>query len=139
MQKFDEKSCGLVVFREENNEKFFLVLKYPGGHYDFPKGHVEPEDESERATALRELEEETGIKSLRFIEGYKEEISYIYNKKNKLSNKHVIFFLGETNEKIVKISHEHLHYYWLPYEQALEKLTFENAKSLLKKAKDLLS
>lgn len=138
MQEFDEKSCGLVVFRKENGENLFLVLKYPGGHYDFPKGHVEIEDSSERATALRELEEETGIKNLRFVEGYREEISYIYNRKNKLSNKQVIFFLGETNEKAVKISHEHLHYYWLPYDDALEKLTFENAKSLLKSAKSLL-
>jgi len=138
MQEFNEKSCGLVVFRKENGENFFLVLKYPGGHYDFPKGHVEPEDESEKATALRELEEETGIKNLRFVEGYREEISYIYNRKNKLSNKQVIFFLGETDEKDVKISDEHLHYYWLPYDDALEKLTFENAKSLLKSAKNLL-
>ncbi len=138
MQKFDEKSCGLVVFRKENNENLFLVLKYPGGHFDFPKGHVEKEDSSERATALRELEEETGIKNLKFIEGYKEEISYIYNRKNKLSNKHVIFFLGETEEKNVTISHEHTDYYWLPYDEALAKLTFDNAKSLLKKAKSLL-
>lgn len=138
MQEFNEKSCGLVVFRKENGENFFLVLKYPGGHYDFPKGHVEIEDSSEKATALRELEEETSIKNLKFIEGYREEISYIYNRKNKLSNKQVIFFLGETDEKDVKISHEHLHYYWLPYDDALEKLTFENAKSLLKSAKNLL-
>ncbi len=138
MQEFDEKSCGLVVFRKENGENLFLVLKYPGGHYDFPKGHVEIEDDDEKATALRELEEETGIKNLKFIEGYREEISYIYNRKNKLSNKHVIFFLGETDEETVKISHEHLHYYWLPYDDALQKLTFDNAKSLLKKAESLL-
>jgi len=138
MQKFDEKSCGLVIFRKEKNENLFLILKYPGGHFDLPKGHVEDEDSSERATALRELEEETGIKKVRFVEGFKEEISYTYNKKNKSSNKHVIFFLGETDEKDVKISHEHLQYYWLPYEEALKKLTFENAKGLLKRAKDLL-
>lgn len=138
MQKFDEKSCGVVVFRKENNENFFLVLKYPGGHFDFPKGHVEDEDGSERATALRELEEETGIKNVRFINNYREEISYKYNKKNIPSNKHVIFFLAETDEKNVKISHEHTDYYWLPYDEALKKLTFENAKGLLKRAKDLL-
>ncbi|MFA6305512.1 MAG: NUDIX domain-containing protein [Candidatus Gracilibacteria bacterium] len=139
MQEFDEKSCGIVVFRKEKNENLFLVLKYPGGHFDFPKGHIEDIDSSERATALRELEEETGIKSVKFLDEYREEISYTYNKKNEPSNKHVIFFLGETDEKEVKISHEHTNYYWLPYEEALEKLTFDNAKSLLKKAKSLLS
>ncbi|MDP2643239.1 MAG: NUDIX domain-containing protein [Candidatus Peregrinibacteria bacterium] len=138
MQQFDEKSCGLVVFRKENNENLFLVLKYPGGHFDFPKGHIEDRDSSERATALRELEEETGITSVKFIDTYREEISYNYNRKNTPSNKQVIFFLAETEEKDVKISHEHTNYYWLPYDIAFEKLTFDNAKNLLKKAKSLL-
>ena len=53
-----EKSCGLVVF----NKNKILLLKYSnneeqgeGGHWDFPKGHVEP-NETEIETALRELE-----------------------------------------------------------------------------------
>ena len=34
----------------------------------------------------------------------------------------------------VRLSEEHTDFIWLPYTQALEKVTFPNAKKLLKKA-----
>ncbi len=135
---FDEKSCGIVLFREGNNQRLYLVLKYPSGHFDFPKGHVETIDKSMHETALRELEEETGISEVEFIDGYEEPISYIYKKKGKPSNKQVVFFLAKTKTKSVKISHEHLGYFWLPYDAAFNKVTFDNAKGLLRKAENLL-
>lgn len=134
---FDEKSCGIVLFREENSEKLYLILNYLGGHWDFPKGHVEA-GENEHQTALRELDEETGIKDVQFIEGFREEVSYKYHRAKKLSNKQVVFFLGKTTTSAVKISHEHHEYKWLPYNAAFNKLTFNNAKDLLKKAKPFL-
>ena len=135
--KFDEKSCGVVLFREESSERLFLVLHYPGGHWDLPKGHVE-EDETEHETASRELLEETGIADLEFVDGYREEISYQHFPKGKLSNKQVIFFLGKTNLSDIRLSHEHHDYQWLPFEKAVTKLTFDNAKNLVKKAKEFL-
>lgn len=67
--KFDEHSCGIVVFRNENGIRCYLLLHYPSGHWDFPKGHVE-EREKRHETALRELEEETGISNLQFVENF---------------------------------------------------------------------
>lgn len=135
---FDEKSCGIVVFREDKRQRLYLVLKYPSGHFDFPKGHVETRDKSMHETALRELREETGISDVKFVEGFEEGISYIYKRKSKPSNKQVIFFLAETKAKTVKISHEHRGYFWLPYDAAFNKVTFDNAKGLLRKAESLL-
>lgn len=137
-EKFDEKSCGIVVFREENEEKQYLILKYPGGHFDFPKGHVE-KGEIEHETALRELLEETGISDLIFVEGFRVEVSYKYKKNGEDSNKQVVFFLGKTNIEKIKISFEHKAYYWLPYAAAFNKATFDNAKNLLKKAEEFFS
>jgi len=136
-EKFDEKSCGIVVFRVENDERLYLVLHYPGGHFDLPKGHVE-EGENEYETALRELEEETGIADIKFIDDYRVPISYKYRKKGQPSNKQVIFFLGKTATETVKISHEHLDHFWLPYDAAFNKVTFDNAKNLIKKAERFL-
>lgn len=135
---YDEKSCGIVLYRQTDEQRLYLVLKYPGGHFDFVKGHVE-EGETEHETATRELIEETGISDVTYVDGYRENIEYDYYKYGKPSHKLVVFFLGKTTAKDVTISHEHHDFYWLPYDQALEKVTFDNAKQLLVKAEKLLT
>lgn len=135
---YDEKSCGVVLFRVENGERLYLILHYPGGHFDLAKGHVE-DGENEHQTAKRELEEETGISQVELIDGYREQIAYKFKHKGKPSHKEVIFFLGKTEEKNVKISHEHTDYFWYPYDAAFNRVTFDNAKNLLKKAEKFLS
>ena len=52
-----EHSAGVVLFRQMKDYREYLLLHYPSGHFDFPKGHLE-EDETEREAAFRELEEE---------------------------------------------------------------------------------
>jgi bis(5'-nucleosidyl)-tetraphosphatase len=131
-----ERSCGAVVFKR-NGEVEYLLLLYEAGHWDYVKGQVEP-NEGEKDTVLRELKEETGITDARFIEGFREEISYFYRREGKTVYKQVVFFLIETKEGEVKLSYEHVGYTWLNYETAMEKLTFANAKKVLAKANDFL-
>ena len=60
-----EKSCGVLVLRQQEEELYVVLLRHRfGGHWSFPKGHVEA-GESERQTALREVREETGVQRLR--------------------------------------------------------------------------
>lgn len=132
-----EKSCGIVIFKENGNREY-LLLHYPGGHWDLPKGHVE-KGEDEKQTALRELEEETGITKVELISGYREVISYKYHRGKQLSTKEVVYFLGKTKENAIRISDEHQDFIWLPYTEAVEKLTFENAKELVRKAEKKLA
>jgi len=138
VKKYDEKSCGIVLFTEDNGIRKYLILHYPGGHWDFPKGHIE-KGENEHETTLRELREETGIKDVEFINGFRTQISYKYLKDGKPSNKEVIFFLGKTKNTEVSLSFEHKGFIWLDAKKALEKLTFDNAKNLLKGAEKFLS
>lgn len=134
----DEKSCGIVIFREQKDKRLYLILHYPGGHFDFPKGHVE-KNETEHETATRELLEETGISDVKFVKGFRKEVFYTHKIKGKLSHKQVVFFLGKTELEDIKLSHEHIDSFWLPFNEALNKATFDNAKNLLKKAENLLS
>jgi bis(5'-nucleosidyl)-tetraphosphatase len=133
---FREKSCGAVVVLT-NTEPKYLLLHYEAGHWDFVKGNVEP-NESEKDTVIRELREETGIVDARFVEGFREKIEYFYRRQGTTIHKEVIFFLIETHTETVKLSYEHVGYTWLNYKHALEKLTFKNAKDVLRKAHKLL-
>jgi len=139
-----EKSAGAVIFRKEGSKTLFLLLHYPSGsrsgrnYWDFPKGHIESKEMPEQ-TARREIEEETGLKDVKFIEGFKEWIKYFFKFEEKNIFKIVTFYLAETKNETVKISAEHSGFLWLQYEEAIEQLTFKNAKEILKKANDHLS
>ena len=122
-----QHSAGVLVFDKNK----VLLLQYLQGHWDFPKGHVEAGETPEEA-ALRELLEETGL-TAEIIPGFRETISYSFGSHNRIK-KDVVFFLGTTNSAEVRLSHEHQGFAWLPFEDALKKVTFENARSLLKKA-----
>jgi len=138
-----EKSAGAVIFRK-NKEIKYLLLHYPSSakapreYWDFPKGHIEKGEKIEE-TVKREVEEETGLKDIKFVEGFKEWIKYFFKYKGKTVFKIVTFYSAEAKSEKVKISGEHIGYKWLPYEEAIEELTFKNAKEILRKANDYLN
>ncbi len=134
----EETSSGVVLFRKENDKILFLLLHYPSGHWDFVKGKMES-GESPHETAIRETKEETGIEDVKFVDGYEEWIEYNFQFDGELVHKKVVFFLGETQTKEVQISHEHLSFTWMDYVTAMDKTTFDNAKTVLSKAYELLS
>lgn len=132
-----EKSAGAVTFHRKKGVIKYLLLHYQMGHWDFPKGNIEKGEKLEE-TVRREIKEETGIEKIEFIVGFKEWFKYFYKLKNKNIFKIVTFFLAEAKTETVKISYEHIGYKWLPYREALDQLTFKNAKEVLKKANDCL-
>jgi 8-oxo-dGTP pyrophosphatase MutT (NUDIX family) len=134
----EETSAGIVIFRKENSKNLFLLLRYPSGHWDFVKGKME-KDESTHETAVRETKEETGIKDVSFLENFEEWIDYNFQYQGELVQKKVVFFLAETKTKEIEISHEHLDYIWMDYNTAMEKTTFDNAKTVLTRAQALLT
>ena len=54
------KSCGVLVYRDENGVREYLLALQIGDNWSVPKGHMEA-GETEKETALRELFEETGL------------------------------------------------------------------------------
>lgn len=131
----EERSAGAVLFSETNSGKIFLLLNYPSGHWDFVKGNIE-EGETLKQTVVREIREETGIIDVEFIDGFEEKIEYHYQHDGDLVHKEVVFFLAKTKTIDVKISHEHLGFAWLSFDDALKKLTYKNAKNIMDKIKN---
>ena len=143
-----ERSAGFIIFYEHGDggewtpDRLYLVLRYGAGHWDFPKGHIE-EGEEPLTAALRELEEETGIKrdDVDIIPGFKHRLSYMYRDKwgnGRLVKKIVDFFLARSKVLDVHLSFEHTDYEWLEYERARERLTFPTAKQALDHAHQFL-
>ena len=132
----EEISAGIILINENENRRF-LLLNYPSKHWDFVKGKME-KGETSHQTALRETKEETGISDVEFIHGFEEEIEYYFRADNQDIHKKVIFFLGKTKTKNIILSHEHLDFIWLEFDNALEKITYKNAKDLLIKSKEFL-
>lgn len=129
-----EKSCGGVVYVVEEKQILYLVLKQQLGHFSFAKGHVE-KAESEEQTALREIKEETGLDvelntDFRIINTYKPMRGIL---------KDVIYFAAKAKTKKVIVQKSEIDSFtWLPYQQAIDLLTFDHDKVILLKADEFI-
>ncbi len=132
-----ELSAGAIIVRKTPDDYKFLLLHYELGHWEFTKGHIEP-NEDEQETVRREIAEETGITDIVFIEGFRETIRYFFRWKGSRIFKIVVFFLVQTAKEAVKLSSEHIGYEWLSYDDALKRLKFKNSKTLLEKANQMM-
>ncbi len=128
----EQQSAGIITYCIKNHEIHYLILHYISGHWDLPKGKLESGETKEQA-AHRELHEETGL-TAELIPGFEESLAYVFKERGKLIQKTVTFFVGKTNQQRIMLSREHSGYLWLPFEQAYQRLTYENAKDLLNKA-----
>lgn len=130
-------SAGIVLYKMHNGERLYLLLHYISGHWDFAKGKIEPGETKEQA-ALRELHEETSL-SAELLDGFHDSFDYLFkDRSGHLINKTVYFFIGQTTQHGVQLSREHKNFSWLPYEQALARLTYQNARQVLKNAQHFL-
>ncbi|MBK00367.1 MAG: diadenosine tetraphosphate hydrolase [Euryarchaeota archaeon] len=126
-----ETSCGVVLVNLDS----VLILQYPQGHWDLPKGHVEKSDEDHKQTALRELTEETGISKITWIDGFSKKTEYSFTKKGKEIHKTVWWLLAKTSEINVELSEEHQNYLWLDWDSAINQVTHELTKSVILSAR----
>jgi len=131
----EERSAGAILYQESLSGKIYLLLNYPSGHWDFVKGNIE-KGETLKQTVLREVREETGISDIKFVDGFEDKVEYHYQRNGELVHKQVVFFLARTSTNDVKLSHEHLNFTWLRFNDAMQKLTYKTAQNLLKRVKD---
>ena len=124
-RRMTEKSCGCIVIEDGK----ILLIQQKNGHWGFPKGHIE-DDETERNAAIRETKEETNIDvEIKGNRRYTE--NYITDKGN---YKEVIYYLAKRiNGKTKRQESEINAIKWMPVNEAIDKLTYENTRELLKK------
>lgn len=130
-----EKSCGALVYRHNNGKLQILVLKHRmGGHWSFPKGHVE-QGETEQETALREVKEETDL-TIRLDGGFRRQITY---SPRPGVVKDVVYFLGYAAKSRTKAQQEEVsEIRWVDLDKCEAYITYENDRQLLAWAKQRL-
>jgi|SRR3989344_929490 len=133
-----EKSAGVIVFRENAGRQEWLLLSIDGRRWDFPKGNIE-KGEDVLTAALREVAEETSLKDVSIVPGFKKTFKVFYQWEGERRLKFITFLLGQSQGQDVKISFEHKEFNWLPYKEALTCLTFKNSKGILSSAQQFLS
>ena len=134
--------AGFVIFRRTDEGIKFLLLYKRGNYWNFPKGHFE-EGETSFDTALRETEEETGIKhsELRVVPNFRAYERFTFESGNERIHDKVILFLAETKKAEVRISvREHNGFAWFSYADATRILPkkYEVTKRVLRQAYNFL-
>lgn len=131
MELKKEKSCGCVILYKG---KVLLVFEKRREYWGFPKGHVEG-NETEEQTAKREVKEEVNL-DVDINTSKRYEMSYIVEDK-KIDKKVVLFLAKPIGDVHVKKQDEEIeNTKWCTLDEALDTLTYENNKQLLRKIID---
>jgi len=134
----DERSAGFVLYAIDGGERKYLLLRHRyGGHWGFPKGHIEA-GESEMDAALRETYEETGIRDVLPVAGFRKVVRYRFHRGKRPVFKENVYFLARTTYSEPVVSSEHTQCHWLPYAPARERLSFEDMRLILDQAEEFL-
>ena len=126
MELKKEKSCGCVII--ENN-KVLLILQQNDAYWGFPKGHVE-NGETEIQTAKREVKEEVGL-DVKIDENKRYVTNYLV--RDEIDKTSVFYIATPIGGKIQKQDSEVKEVKWCTFEEALELITFDNLKEVLRK------
>jgi 8-oxo-dGTP pyrophosphatase MutT (NUDIX family) len=129
-----ERSAGGVVFRRGGGGLNVLLIRDPYGQWGLPKGHIE-RGESTAAAALREVEEETGLRDLRLGEPLRT-IDWHFRVAGRLVRKYCHFFLIEAPEgdPTPRLTEGITECRWASGADALEIVSYDNAREVVREA-----
>ncbi len=133
-----EVSAGGIVFRRQPDRSArFLLIRDPYEHWGFPKGHLEGEETPAEA-AFRESMEETGLTDLMML-GPIRIIDWHFRFKGRYIHKFCHFFLFESPaaEVVPQLDEGITDHRWLTLEEALDLLSYDNARGVLKRAGEM--
>jgi len=133
-----EVSAGGIIFRRQpDGGARFLLIRDPYEHWGFPKGHLEGEETPAEA-ALRESAEETGLDDLR-LHGPIRIIDWHFRFRGRYIHKFCHFFLLESPsaEVVPQLDEGITDFRWLTLEGALDSLSYDNARGVLKRAGEM--
>lgn len=131
-----EFSAGGVVFKKHQDKYFILVAQHSQHHgWVFPKGLIgdHKKEEGKEETAIREVEEETGVTGKIIKPLMPVTYWYVFNKEK--VKKTVYYFLMEyVSGDIAKHDKEMENVEWLPFDEVEKRLTYKSDRQVWQEA-----
>ncbi len=134
-----EVSAGGIVFRRDQGAAArYLLIRDSYDNWGFPKGHLE-DGESPAEAARRETYEETGLEHL-VLQGPIRVIDWHFRFRGRHIHKYCHFFLFESpaGEACPQLDEGITDCQWRTIQQALEILSYDNARGVLKRAGEMV-
>ncbi|MGH7670849.1 MAG: NUDIX hydrolase [Gemmatimonadaceae bacterium] len=134
-----ETSAGGVVYRLQDGRPLYLLIRDSYNNWGFPKGHIE-DGELPPTAAVREVVEETGLDDVD-VRGAADTIDWHFRFRGRLIHKICHFFLMETSatrtcpQRAEGISACK----WLPFAEAETRISYANAREVLRRANEQVS
>lgn len=128
-----EPTAGGIVFRrnEKTKQVEILLIQDAKDRWTIPKGHIE-EDETPKATAEREISEETGLKEMKVL-NWLGKINFRYRRQQSLvlmtTEIFLVQALGDTNDLQKEAWMNGIK--WFSANEALDKIEYEDIGKLI--------
>ena len=120
--------------RTHEGSYLVLLIRDPYQNWGLPKGHLEDGEDAQTA-AIREVQEETGLALLE-LGPELGSIDWYFRQEERLVHKICSFFLMrcEEIETIPEVAEGITECEWLPAEEAMTRVTYENAREMIRAA-----
>ena len=126
------------MYRVDEGEPVFLLIRDSYRNWGFPKGHLE-ESEAPETAALREVQEETGVEGVT-LDGEIETIDWYFRFRGKLVHKVCHFYLMHATSDHTKPQRAEgiTACKWARFDDAVKLVSYENARDVLTRANDMI-
>ncbi len=133
-----DESFGIIPLSKKKDQwEVFLIQHRSGGYWGFPKGHAEP-NETPFQAASRELKEETNLDCAKLLWEKPLHEEYWFQFEGKRVFKTVRYFIAEV-KGVIKLQKGEINSgIWLGFPQAIEKVTHQEGKAILKQVAHIL-
>jgi 8-oxo-dGTP pyrophosphatase MutT (NUDIX family) len=129
-----ETTSGGIIFRrnlKRENRLEILLIQDAKNRWTIPKGHVEP-DEEPKATAEREIREETGLQEMKVF-NWLGKVNFRYRRGQTLvlmtMHIYLVQGLGDTNKLAPEDWLNDIR--WFPLNQAIDKIAYDDIGKLI--------
>ncbi len=134
-----DASFGIIPLQQIEGCWQVFIVQSVTGHWGFPKGHPDFQDETPRQTAERELREETGFTLSSYFPVEPLSFSYECRSHGRYVDKTVTLFLGQVTGNIHPCPIEIAESIWVDLDKVQENVVFEPIQPLLKKLKEIVA